>query len=165
LGEPFLEVNKYHLIGLANALNEAGIPSDITDNIAGYIWAKALYNCALNPLSAILSVNYGKLADDKNTKEIMEEIIREIYVVAKAKGIKLLMENAEDYISLFFNKLIPPTKDHHSSMYQDLRAKRQTEIDAMNATIVKYAKFYNIKAPMNMAVTNLIKFREDAFLS
>ena len=165
LGEPFLEVNKYHLIGLANSLNEAGIPSDITDNISGYIWAKALYNCALNPLSAVLNVTYGELADNGHTRKIMEKIIREVYAVAKAKGVKLLLEEADDYISLFFNKLIPPTKGHHSSMYQDLRAGKKTEIDAMNNAIVKYAEFYNLKAPVNFTITNLIKFKEEGLLS
>ncbi len=161
LGEPYQPVNRELLEKTKQDLNHAGIPTDITDNILGYLWAKSLYNCALNPLSAILNVSYGELANDENTVQMMKEIIREIYLVAKAKKIVMLKADAEEYIENFFSTLIPPTRGHHSSMYQDLRAGRRTEIDAMNKMIVKYAEELQIPVPVNYFVSQLIRFKEN----
>jgi 2-dehydropantoate 2-reductase len=161
LGEPFEPVNRVIMEKTKLDLNNSGIPTDITDNILGSLWAKSLYNCALNPLSAILNVSYGELAEDENTQKLMKEIIREIYEVAKAKKINMLKADAEAYIEHFFNSLIPPTREHHSSMYQDLRAGRKTEIEAMNKIIVRYAEEFNISVPVNRFVSQLINFKEN----
>jgi 2-dehydropantoate 2-reductase len=161
LGEPYQPVNRELLEKTKQDLNHAGIPTDTTDNILGYLWAKSLYNCALNPLSALLNVSYGELANDENTVQMMKEIIREIYLVAKGKKIVMLKADAEEYTESFFSTLIPPTRGHHSSMYQDLRAGRRTEIDAMNKMIVKYADELKIPVPMNLFVSQLISFKEN----
>lgn len=47
----------------AEMLDMAGIPSRTSEHIMRDIWHKALYNIALNPLSAILEVSYGEIAD------------------------------------------------------------------------------------------------------
>jgi 2-dehydropantoate 2-reductase len=57
---------------LASALNHAGLPAESTPHIKSDLFAKLLYNRALNPLSAILGVHYGALADEPNTHAIME---------------------------------------------------------------------------------------------
>jgi len=43
---------------IAAAFSEAGIPTEATTEITKFIWSKMLYNCSLNPLSAILNVHY-----------------------------------------------------------------------------------------------------------
>jgi 2-dehydropantoate 2-reductase len=45
--------------GLAEAIDKGGIPCGLTEEIDKTLWAKILYNCTLNPLSAILGCNYG----------------------------------------------------------------------------------------------------------
>ena len=51
------------LRALVTEFQDAGIPSDAVDNIKAHIWAKALYSAALNPLSGIFRVEYGRLAN------------------------------------------------------------------------------------------------------
>jgi 2-dehydropantoate 2-reductase len=45
-----------------------------------------LYNCALNPLGAILDVPYGALAASDLTKVLMNGIIEEIFRVIAASS-------------------------------------------------------------------------------
>jgi 2-dehydropantoate 2-reductase len=109
---------------LAKAIDAGGIPCITTDNIEKDLWAKMLYNCALNPLGAILDVPYGALADSPDTRQIMNTIITEIYSVMNAAGYSTHWETARQYQDIFYNQLVPPTAEHYSSTLQDLKAGR-----------------------------------------
>ena len=56
--------------------------------------------------------------------------------------------------------MVPLTAKHESSMLQDLRAGKRTEIDAFNGAIVKLGQHYRLEAPTNVIVSQIIKFLE-----
>ncbi|MGA1871623.1 MAG: ketopantoate reductase family protein [bacterium] len=147
------------LTSICNDLNHAHIPTAIVSNIQSYLWGKVLYNCALNPLGAILNVEYGKLACDKSTKEIMKEIIKEIFCIAQAKKITLPYSSAEKYFKVLLENQIPPTASHRSSMLQDIEAGKITEISSMNGAVVRYGEELDIPTPYNKMMTHLICFK------
>ena len=43
------------------------------------LWAKLLYNCALNPLGALIGVPYGELGRHRETRAILEAVVHEIF--------------------------------------------------------------------------------------
>src|SRR3982750_55547 len=45
---------------VAVALVEAGVPTEISDNVIGSLWAKLILNCAYNALPAISQLPYGR---------------------------------------------------------------------------------------------------------
>ena len=141
-------------------LNEAGIPTQVVDDIVSHLWGKALYNCALNPLGAVLGVPYGALGNHPDTRDLMRFIIGEIYQVARAKGVRLPLSRPDDYFRHFLEKLVPPTAAHRPSMWQDLQAGRPTEIEALNGAICRYGRELGIPTPYNDAVTRLVRFRQ-----
>jgi 2-dehydropantoate 2-reductase len=141
---------------LATALTEAGIPTLPTDRIHAYIWGKILYNCALNPAATLLRAHYGELAEHEETREILNRVVEEIYAVAEARGVDLLVPTPGEYLGVLFDRLIPATYDHHPSMLQDMRAGRRTEIDAMNGAVVRYGREAGIATPANEFLTLLI---------
>jgi 2-dehydropantoate 2-reductase len=65
-------------------INNSGIPCRYTDNIFSYLWDKLLYNCALNPLGAVMGVEYGKLGENRSARLVMDAIIEECFEVAFA---------------------------------------------------------------------------------
>ena len=71
------------LARVAEDLNRAGIPAEVVDHIIPPLWDKVLYNCALNPLGAILGVPYGALAEDPQTRELMRLIIADCRITAR----------------------------------------------------------------------------------
>ena len=73
-----------HLQPIADKITASGINCELTDELDKYLWAKMLYNCTLNPLGAILDVNYGKLTENEYSKDIMDNIIEEIFNVIDA---------------------------------------------------------------------------------
>lgn len=147
---------------IARAMDDAGLPTVYTDSIATVLWGKVAYNCALNPLSALLDVTYGALLDTEHTREILREVVREIYAVAAAMNVPLQPDNADDYITLLFERLIPPTAAHYASMREDFRHRRRTEIDALNGAICRYAAQYGVPCPTNTLLTRLVHAREHA---
>ena len=45
---------------VAQALIAAGVPTEISDNVRGALWAKLILNCAYNAVSAITQLPYGQ---------------------------------------------------------------------------------------------------------
>ena len=146
---------------LAKALGEGGLPCAVTPYIDRDLWAKMLYNCPLNALGALLEVPYGLLGEKESTREIMEGIVDEVFAVMRAMNYETHWKNAQDYLEEFYEKLLPSTYEHESSMLQDLRAGRVTEIEALNGVVVKEGAKRNIAVPYNILVSNLIRFLQD----
>jgi len=149
---------------LADAIEKGGIPCKTAPEIGKSIWAKMLYNCALNPLGAILQVKYGKLVENNHSIEIMGKIIEEVFAVMKASGHETFWENAEIYKKHFLEKLVPATKDHRSSTLQDIERNIKTEIDSLSGAIIKLGRAYKVDVPYNQMIYDLIKAKESCFI-
>ena len=160
LGHPRGGPPSDRIVALAGVFTHAGIKSQAIDNVLAYIWGKVLYNVALNALSALLGVPYGKLPEQEPTRRLMEEMIAESFAVARAVGAPLLWPGPEEYCRVLFDELVPPTAPHYSSMYADLQHGKRTEIDAMNGAIVRLGREHGVPAPMNQTVSLLIKAAE-----
>ncbi len=144
---------------IAEVFRESGIPALPTDDIIREKWMKAFYNIALNSLSSILMVKYGFLGRNKEAIKIMEDLIREAFQVAEAEGVNLKY-TWEEYLDYFLKKQLPPTAEHESSMLQDIRRGKKTEIDYLNGAIVRLGKKHGIPTPANRIVTYLVKLLE-----
>lgn len=148
---------------IADMIAASGIGCELTDEVDKYLWAKMLYNCALNPLGTILDVNYGKLTENEYSKEIMDRIIDEIFDVINASEYETFWDNSEEYKKIFYNKLVPDTYEHISSTHQDVKRKIKTEIDSLNGSVIRLAETYGIDVSTNRIIYNLIKSIENDF--
>lgn len=145
---------------LCQMITRGGIPCESTLSIGKDLWAKMLYNCALNPLGAIFNVPYGVLGEWDYSKNIMKDITEEIFQVMGKTGYSTYWSNADDFLKAFYEDMLPPTAKHESSMLQDIRAKKRTEIDALSGQIVQLGERHNIRTPVNSIVYNMVKFLE-----
>ncbi len=144
---------------LSDALNEGGFDCSISEDVDKHLWAKMLYNCALNPLGAVLNVEYGKLSENEYSKNIMNRIIDEIYEAMELNGFSTFLDKNE-YKEVFYKKLIPSTYSHKSSMLQDLINKRKTEIDSLNGIVVELGRKHNKNFYYNSFIVDTIKAKE-----
>ncbi len=148
---------------LAHALDTAGMPTQVTEDVGKFLWAKMLYNTTLNPLGAILGVNYGKLMESESSRAIMDQLIDETYAVMDAAGYTTNWATAGEYKQVFYEKLIPDTYYHRASTLQDIEKKQKTEIDTLNGCIVDLAKEYGVPVPGHAMIVRLIHSMEDNF--
>lgn len=150
---------------LAEAITKGGIPAEVVPEVGKDLWAKMLYNCALNPLGAIFGVPYGDLAEVSASREIMEALIGEIFAVMKAAGYRTHWSTPDEYRAVFYERLLPPTARHVSSTLQDIRAKKSTEIEALSGAVVRLGEEVGVPTPTNATLYRMVKFMEARNLS
>ena len=144
---------------LVELFRSAGMRAEGSRSIRSELWAKTLYNCALNPLGAIMGVPYGSLVEPSAWR-IIEGVVREGFAVAEAEGIALPWAVPEDYLAYLRGTQIPSTAGHHSSMLQDISRGRATEIGFLNGAIAARGAMRGIATPVNSCLVDLVRFRE-----
>lgn len=147
---------------LARTISGAGLPCIAVEDIHLSLFAKLPYNCALNPLGAVLGVPYGALAEQQDTRAIMNCIIEETFSVIGAMGRKLAWKDPEAYRRHFYQTLIPATREHRSSMLQDLEQGKPTEIEALVGYVSKNGRRHQIETPACDLLARMIRFKENA---
>ncbi|MCD7982456.1 MAG: 2-dehydropantoate 2-reductase [Clostridiales bacterium] len=141
---------------LARAIAASGIPSETTTQLSEALWAKMLYNTTLNPLGAILHVPYGKLADVPASRQIMNRLINETFLVMEHCGYRSFWDTPDEYRAEFYGRLIPDTRAHRSSTLQDIEKKQKTEIETLNGCIVRLATQHGLDVPTHRMICELI---------
>ncbi len=148
---------------VADRIQAGGVPAETAEDMRAVLWAKMLYNCALNPLGALAGRRYGELTADPSTRRIVEQVIREIFDVLRAAQIRVAWANADAYLQVFHDELIPPTAEHESSMLQDLRAGRPTEIEALCGAVESLAREVGVETPVVAALAALVRTAETQY--
>lgn len=143
----------------ASELAAAGIPSGATAALVAELWVKVFYNAALNPVGALLGVPYGALPADPDARAIMDDAIGEAFAVARAARVPVAWPDAEAYRAVFYERLVPATASHRSSMLQDLERGRPTEIDAINGYVAARGDALGVPTPVNATLTRMIRAR------
>jgi 2-dehydropantoate 2-reductase len=90
----------------------------------------------------------------------MDAVIAEAFAVAVAEHVRLPWASAAAYRAVFYERLVPSTFDHRSSMLQDLERGRQTEIDAINGAVWQRGAAHGIVTPFNELLTRLVHARQ-----
>ena len=147
-------------IRLADFITRAGHPALAVADIHQSLFAKLLYNCALNPLGAILGVHYGALAERQETQQLMNKVIDETFAVITALGGNTPWPDADSYKQVFYQTLVPATFNHRASMLQDLEHGKPTEVDALVGYVSNQGKRYELPTPTCDLLTALVKFKE-----
>ncbi|MEJ5360787.1 MAG: 2-dehydropantoate 2-reductase [Spirochaetota bacterium] len=149
-----------HCSTVHSLLQKANLTVTIAPDPKKAIWEKAIINAAINPLGALLEVPNGKLIENNNTLHIMKGIIQEACLVAQAYGIFI----DSNYMFETTVTVCRNTQKNFCSMLQDILAKRKTEIDSINGSIITIAKQYSINTPYNTTVYKLIKYKESQLI-
>lgn len=149
---------------LAEALAHAGLPSIAVADIYQSLFAKLLYNCALNPLGAVLGVHYGALTESDETRMLMDQVIDETFAVITTMGGSTPWPDAAAYRKVFYEQLVPATYNHRPSMLQDLEQHKPTEVEAMAGYVAAQGRKYGVPTPCCDVLAALVRFKEQQVL-
>lgn len=136
----------------ATLLSGAGINTEVSDSIIEHIWLKLLINVGINALTAILSCPNGQLLENPAARSQLTKAVLEAAAVARAKGISIPGDPVEKTM-----EVCRATADNISSMLQDVRKKKITEIDAINGAVIAEGHRLGIALPANQALVRQIK--------
>jgi 2-dehydropantoate 2-reductase len=141
--------------GIARALVAAGVPTDISDNVRGALWAKLVTNCAYNALSAITQLPYGRLVKGEGVAVVMRDLVDECVAVAKADGVTIPGD-----IDAAVRKIAETAAGQYASTAQDLARGKHTEIDHLNGLIVRRGEALGVATPTNRLLHAIVKLIE-----
>ena len=122
------------------------------DNLQKILWHKLIVNCVINPLTALHNIKNGALAKAEYTGAI-ESIVKETLLVANKLGISLEFQTMLNTV----HQVIANTAENYSSMNQDVKSGKQTEIDFISGYVVKEGAKLNIPTPINQSLYSQIK--------
>lgn len=149
--------SKYKAELIKEIMQNCSIEIEISDNILELIWSKLIVNIGINPLTALLKVENGKLLRSNYTLTLMENLVYEAIDIAKELGLNFDKETTLEKVKVVAQN----TYNNKSSMLQDVLNGRETEIDKINGSVVKVAEKLGKKTPFNETVVTLIKAIND----
>ncbi|WP_136795621.1 MULTISPECIES: ketopantoate reductase family protein [Desulfosediminicola] len=144
---------------LQQLFNSSGLKTRVVDDILSRLWTKLLVNTGINGLTATLNCTNGELLTLPGLPERMERLVAEAYQIAHGSGIHVPEDSFE-----ITKGVCVKTSGNISSMLQDVRKKRRTEIEAINGAVVTAAKKLGIDAPENQRIVREVKQLERQYL-
>jgi len=141
--------------GLDQVLIDAGISTQVSDNVRGMLWLKLILNCAYNAISAIARKPYGETTYSVGIKDVMRDLVDECLAVAKAEGVAVPGD-----VDAAVRSIVEKLPQQYASTAQDIMRGKPTEIDYLNGHIVRRGKALGVKTPANQALWALVKLIE-----
>ena len=143
---------------------------EVEDNFIGTRWSKLLINAAFSGMSAVLGCTFGEAAAPRESRRIVQQLIKECIDVCQVGGIRIEPVQGKDIVKLlnytnpikkaisFF--IIPIAIRKHAklkaSMLQDIEKGKLTEVDAINGAVSAYGRKVNFPTPANDKVVEII---------
>ncbi len=130
-----------------------GLPLRVekSKDIGRDLWTKLLVNAVINPLSVLL-LGRNRLVAQERFDGLKHAILAEGRAVAMAEGVEVKVDAA------FVNRFV--TSDNITSMLQDFRRGRRSEIDFLNGAIAALGEKHGLATPVNAFVAELIRALE-----
>ena len=135
---------------IAGMLTACGLDGRVAPDIKTEIWRKLIFNCVINPITAIAGTEVGGIADPR-LDPLKQLVIDECLAVARTQGVDFRIDFLTTIADVFgASRTI-------ASMRQDLMRGRPTEIDHMNGAVADLGRQAGIDCPVNAALTAIIR--------
>lgn len=156
---------------LASALIAGGIQTRLYPEAEAMKWTKLLTNLLANPIAAVCDVSAARVYADPQLYRIEICMLRELLAVMKAKGLSVVSLPGTPTRPLAVAVKHLPTLTHpilqwkvgtargdkKPSLHLDLLAGRRLEVEDYTGAVDRHAKLLGIPAPVNAALTKILK--------
>ncbi len=126
-------------------LKDADIEAELSQNITVGVWSKFLFVGPLAGITSVLEKPFGAIMEKAGYRIMLEGMMKEIKLIADAKGIPLPENIIEQSLELTSN--FP--YETKSSMQLDFEKGKETEIETFTGYIIKSGKESGIKTPLH----------------
>jgi 2-dehydropantoate 2-reductase len=140
------------LLQIRDLFTSAGIPCQLSKDIRRSKWEKMCWNCVFNPLTVLIDDKVSKALEHPEMMRVIHQIVAEVMAVSAAVKVPLPADMPDRVV-----KWTQEIRDIHTSMYDDWKAGRQTEIRNLNGYIGDKGRALGVPTPVNEALTAMIK--------
>lgn len=139
------------LEAIADAFNEAGIPTRVADDMRKELWLKLLVNNGVNPLSALTELDTKTLTSHPVYGRTVYHLMQETAAAARADDVDL---TAAEVDSMY--ELICSFDAIKTSMLVDLEKGRALETDDICGVVRKRSEQQGMEAPLTTLIEALL---------
>lgn len=154
IGELSGDTNTQRITALRDLFSNTPIPCKVSRNIIRVKWEKMCWNVVFNPLTVLLNDSVAKALDHDDTLALITDIVKETILIAEKFGVVLPPETPDTVVTA-----TQAVRDIHTSMFDDWKAGRQTEIEYLNGYLVRHARAFGVPVPVNETLYRLVKAR------
>ncbi len=156
---PVSQKAAHQLQEVTDLFNESGLKARLSSDILSRLWTKLMVNTGINGLTATLGCTNGELLTLPGITERMSRLVAEAQRVARASDIVVPDDSYQ-----ITEDVCEKTAANISSMLQDVRSKRRTEIDAINGAVVTAGRKLGLDTPENMNLVLQVKEIEQGYI-
>lgn len=126
---------------------------------------KLAINCVINPLTAIMDCANGELLTNYHSTRVMRLLLAEVSLVIRSLPELQDIPNVQSRfdpgrLELDTIRVASSTAVNLSSMLQDVRAGKETEIDFVNGYIIRRGEELGIRCIMNYMIMHLLEAKQ-----
>lgn len=149
------------IVAIMDYLDDAGVPVKVYPDMKRMQWKKWMLNVGINQATAITMAKFKHLSQNPELLTLFKGAMLEVLALAEAEHVDLTIKD----VNAITERMLDFTPEGKTSMFQDVEARRRTEIDFFAGTVLSYGKKHKIKTPVNEMLYYSIKAREQVYLS
>lgn len=138
---------------LHEAMSQAGIVAEISDDIDRTIWEKFVFLVGLSATTTLMRTTLGPIREDPDRRAFLLNVMRETVAVGRSKGVDLPADYAEGRLD--FADRLPA--DMTSSMHHDLERGNPLEVAWLSGAVARFGRDFGVPTPVNQTVFAALK--------
>lgn len=144
---------------IAEVWRGAGFNVRCYEDMQQLVWEKFICNVTFSGPSTVFDRTLGELMAAPECWHVALSCGLEAHAVGVREGINFSFDDAAAYITDFGSRM----PGAEPSMLQDARARRHSEIDAINGMVPVIAARHGMQAPFNEVISALVRQRESEY--
>ncbi len=145
------------LQAFAAACTEAGITHELTPRIRHAQWEKFVFLVGLSATTTLARLPIGRIRGHPRAHAFLHDVMDEVVKVARAEGVALPPEYAENRLA--FADTLPETMT--SSMHHDLERGNRLELPWLSGDVVERGRRLGVPTPCNRAVVDILSLHAE----
>lgn len=141
---------------LRNIFLSSEIPAEISDNIGKELWKKLILNSAYNGYTCLIEGALKYFHDVPEAIEMFKCVLEEGRMLAHLEGYEISDEEINQIMMVTQSEGFLNFK---TSTLQDLEQGKPLEIDALQGSLLKIAKRYNVNVPLNKLIYSALQLK------
>jgi len=143
---------------VAALIATSGLKAEAFDDLRPAQWSKLIFNATVNGVAALTGLPHDHHFAEQPLGPFVHALVEEGKAAAHAAGVELWEDPWE------MNLLATQRGFKHSpSMLEDVRARRPTEVELINGSLVREAQRLGIPVPLHETVYALVKGKEGSY--
>ncbi|HEX4356657.1 MAG TPA: 2-dehydropantoate 2-reductase [Pseudonocardia sp.] len=142
---------------LYEACAGSGIDVELSDRIERTIWEKFVFLVGLSGTTSTARTPIGPIRSHPRARAFLHDVLDEVVQVARAQGVQLPADYAEDRLA--FVDQIP--EGMTSSMHHDLESGNRLEVAWLSGDVVRRGAALGIPTPCNRAIMDILSVHSE----